>query len=355
MSEEPCPGDGGPRGDDPSVTRRALLSAAAGAGVASTAGCAGVTTPADVAGSGSFGNFGYATTARWLADHRDRYLPVDARDRATFRTERIYGARHLPGQPITARRETPDGLVPDADAIARAVADAGIGRDDDVVVYGSSVGSRVTRAVFALSYLGHEGDVRVLDGGYEAWNGRTGTGRARPRAATYDPEPATETVVTRSWIAARLGSFGAADGPALLDVRPPAAYLGTAGSDALDPANDRHGHIPGATNVHWLGNVAGRRLKPPGELAQLYFGAAGLSETDTVVVYGNGGVNPTHTVVVLRALGIEDVRLYDGGFAEWANVPESDRATYPVETKTRAVIETSGEIGGDDGGFSCTG
>lgn len=355
MSEEPTAGDGAARGDDPHVTRRALLTAAAGAGVAGTAGCAGVTTPADVAASGSFGNFGYAATARWVADNRERYLPVDARDRASFRTERIYGASHLPGEPITARRETRAGLVPDADAIARAVGDAGIRRDDDVVVYGSSVGSRVTRAVFALSYLGHGGDVRVLDGGYEAWNGRTGTGRARPPSANYEPEPASDAVVTRSWIAERLGTFGEADGPALLDVRPPEAYLAAAGSDALDPANDRHGHIPGATNVHWLGNVAGRRLKPPGELAQLYFGAAGLSETDTVVVYGNGNVNPTHTVVVLRALGIEDVRLYDGGFAEWANVTAGDRADFPVETKTRAVVETSGEIGGDDGGFSCTG
>ena len=45
---------------DSDVTRRSLLAAAAGAGVASTAGCAGVSTPADVASGASVrGNVAY--------------------------------------------------------------------------------------------------------------------------------------------------------------------------------------------------------------------------------------------------------------------------------------------------------
>lgn len=332
-------------------TRRALLRAAAGATLAGAAGCTGVTTPADIASSGSFGNFGYVITAVEFADRRGEYVPVDARNRAAFRSERIYGARHLPVEAISSRQGTPDGRFPDGAAIARALADAGIRPDDDVVVYGSSVGSRVTRVVFALEYAGHRGEIRVLNGGYESWYGRTGTGPARARPATYGADVHADVVVTRSWIRERLGVFNDG-GPGLVDVRPTDAYLGQAGSPGLD----RRGHIPGAMNIHWVGNVDGRRFKEPGELAELYFTSAGLPEDRAIVVYGDGNVNATHTYVTLRALGFEDVRMYAGGFTEWANVPAGDRGTYPVETKTQAVIETSGSVGGDSSGdFSCTG
>ena len=36
-----------------------------------------------------------------------------------------------------------------------------------------------------------------------------------------------------------------------------------------------------------------------------------------------------------------DVRLYDGGFEEWANVPVGLRGRCPVKTKTITVVETN--------------
>ncbi|WP_297888891.1 rhodanese-like domain-containing protein, partial [uncultured Halorubrum sp.] len=76
---------------------------------------------------------------------------------------------------------------------------------------------------------------------------------------------------------------------------------------------------------------------------------------ETVVVYGDDNVDPTSTWLTLRAIGFEDVRVYDGGFGEWANA--DDRGRHPVETATNVVVETEGSVGGDDssGDFSCTG
>lgn len=342
--------------DDSSVTRRALLTAAATATVGSTAGCAEVSTPADVA-RGDLDSLALdrLVDAAWLADNRGDVVVLDARPRSAYRTERVYGARRVSRETVTARREADTGRVPDAEAIAAAFADAGVAPDDDVVIYGSSVGSRVTRLAFALDYLGHEGDVAVLDGGYETWNGRVGTGSAPDRRAAYEPDPRGNRIATRGWLADRLEALGSEGGPALVDVRPPEAYLGATGAEALVAANDRHGHLPGAVNVAWTGNVDGSRLEDSAALADLYLDAADLAQDRTVVVYGQGNVNPTNTYFVLRALGFSDVRLYDGGFREWANVPDGERDAHPVETKTTAVIETDGSVGGDDdgGGFSC--
>ncbi|QLG63692.1 sulfurtransferase [Halorarum salinum] len=342
-------------GSDPgTVTRRSVLAATAGAGLASTAGCAGVTTPADVSNAASIaGNVGYFVGPQEVADTDGVFL--DARSRQQYRNEHVYGARLAPVEALTARRETDAGFVPDPDSLAAALGETGVAPTDDVVVYGSSVGSRVTRVVFALEYLGHRGDVFVLNGGYDSWNGRVGSGIREPRTRSYEPDPRSDLVATRDWLADRVGSFNA-DGPGLVDVRPPEAYLAARGSDVLVRSNERQGHLPGAIDVHWTGNVDGSRLADPGTLAGLYFNSAELDTGGPIVVYGQGNVDPTNTWVTLRALGAEGVRLYDGGFAEWANVPAELRGRCPVETKTTAVVETSGGLGGnDDGGFSCTG
>lgn len=348
--------DGASGTDGSSVTRRALL-AATSATAASSAGCAVITTPEDLASGTSIrGNVGYFAGVDWLLDNREGVVLLDARSGEKYRTERIYGARPAPFEELTARKTTERGAVPDVETLAEALGSVGVQSGDDVVVYGSSVGSRVTRVVFALEHLGHEGDVRILNGGYPAWTGRVGTGRRTVESASYDPGRRDGTVVTQDWLSERLGSFNTGSGPHLVDVRPPEAYLAARGADALVESNARHGHLPGAVEVDWVGNVAGRTLADPGDLFDLYGNRAGLSEDRPVVVYGQENVDPTNTWAVLRALGFTDVRLYDGGFAEWANVAESRRGDYPVETKTHAVVETDGEVGGGDGGgFSCTG
>ncbi|MFB6280504.1 MAG: sulfurtransferase [Haloferacaceae archaeon] len=355
------PEDGGEGRDAAGpTTRRALLRAAAGAGVASTAGCAAVTTPVDVAESGSIpGSVDYFEDAAWLAEHRDGTVVLDARSRDRFREERIYGARRVPLDAVTATRRTDRGVVPDADALASAFAAAGVTPEDDVAVYGASVGSRVSRLVFALAYLGHRGGIAVLNGGFEAWPGRVGVGDRRVAPARYDPDPDPGLVVTRGWLADRVGSFNGG-GPGLLDTRPPEAYLGAPGADELVASNDRHGHLPGAVDVHWTANVSGRVLADPARLSRLYGSEAGLPRSGPTAVYGQAAVDPTNTWLVLRALGFEDVRLYEGGFREWANAAPAARGRYPVETKTRVVVETErGGVGGGPaggaGGFSCTG
>ncbi|MFB6296796.1 MAG: sulfurtransferase [Halobacteriales archaeon] len=341
---------------DALTTRRALLSAAAGAGVAASAGCATITTPVDVAEKGEVsGNVGYFESAAWLAEHRADVTVLDARSRELFREERVYGARRVPIDAVTATRETEAGILPDAGALAEAFGAAGVTPGDDVVVYGGSVGSRVSRLVFALAYLGHRGDISVLNGGFESWGGRVGVGDRGVDSASYDPDPREDLVVTRDWITERVGSFNDG-GPGLVDTRVPEAYLGAAGADELVAENDRHGHLPGAVDVHWVGNVSGRYLADPARLSRLYGSEAGLDRGGPTVVYGQAAINPTNTWLVLRALGFEDVRLYEGGFREWANVAAGQRGRYPVETKTSVVVETEGDLGGGGGGsFSCTG
>lgn len=341
--------------DNSRQTRRSLLAAASTTAVG-LAGCAQITTPADLALRTDPGHHvEYFVGVDWARERRGDLVVLDARQERLFREARIYGARRVPFEGITARRETDEGIEPDTDTIAETVGELGLDEESDVLVYGDSVGARVTRTVFALHAIGHEGEVHILNGGFDAWTGRVGTGTApSPTAITYDATPDSSRWVTREWVADHLEQSSDAPEIGIVDVRVPEAYIAATGSPDLDPDHERPGHIPGAVNVHWWGNIDRGSLNDPGELYQLYSRQAELSEDHSIVVYGDDNVEPTQTWATLRAIGFSDVRIYEGGYGDWSNV-DGDRGRYPVETGTQAVIDTDGQVGtGDGGDFTCS-
>ncbi len=335
-----------------SISRRALLKAASTSSALGFAGCINqIRTPADVADTGVMAqNIGYFVDPSWALERFGELEFIDARRRSDFRAERIYGAVRPDFDKLTAKKEINSGVLPDSDKISGGFSDVLLDSGDDVVVYGSSVGSRVTRVVFALEYLGHSGEIYVLNGGFDAWNGRIGTGiKMSGEQSSYHPSINNDLVATREWISENaLGN----DSVSIIDARSERAYLGN--SDSGD-VYDRPGHIPGAMNIFWHGNIKGRLLQDASHLGGIYIGSAGLSQDGKVVVYCREGVNSTNTYVVLKALGFEDVMLYEGGFIDWSNVDEGERDIYPVETKSNAIIEVEGEVGGGGGTFTCSG
>ena len=101
---------------------------------------------------------------------------------------------------------------------------------------------------------------------------------------------------------------------AILDVRTPPEYDGTAGS-ACDP---RQGHIPGARNV----DVYRLMEMSPDEVR----GEIALEEGAEVVTYCHSGQRSAMAAQILRALGY-DARNYVGAWHEW-----SRHEDLPVET-----------------------
>ncbi len=101
----------------------------------------------------------------------------------------------------------------------------------------------------------------------------------------------------------------------------------------------RSGHIPGAVNVPYLANIdpalatataaereqllaSGRSFKfsSPQVLATLYR-TAGVTPDRAVITYCGRAYAGACGLLALRALGYENVRLYDGSWAEWSADP----------------------------------
>ncbi len=187
----------------------------------------------------------------------------------------------------------------------------GLGAGDEAVVYDDTAGTVAARMWWMLRSIGHH-RARVLDGGLQAWVDAgypLEIGRVTPTATVYPAVAGYTGVVRHDELAGRL----------VADVRAPERYRGE-----LEPVDPKAGHIPGAVNFPLAGNLAGGRLRSPGELADVY-----LDFPDDGVVSCGSGVNACHTALALVVAGRPMPDVYVGSFSDWS------RRDLPINTGPR--------------------
>jgi thiosulfate/3-mercaptopyruvate sulfurtransferase len=177
-----------------------------------------------------------------------------------------------------------------------------------VVVYDATGGAAAARAWWLLRHHGHP-EVRVLDGGWQAWLAQGGEGEtadARPAPGDFVARPGAMPVLDAEG-AARVAHEGL-----LVDARAGERFRGE-----IEPVDPVAGHIPGAVNVPFQQHLAGPTgpFKEAGALTALY-AQAGVAAGRTVGVYCGSGVTAAHGVLALEVIGVE-AALYPGSWSEW--------------------------------------
>jgi thiosulfate/3-mercaptopyruvate sulfurtransferase len=182
-------------------------------------------------------------------------------------------------------------------------------------------GLRAARAFWFLEYFGHQ-NVRVLDGGVDAWH-RAGlplsTNPEPPVGVEWQESPRRELLATWRDVVDRLGNPNVL----LLDTRTKDEYTGR-----LVRAR-RGGAMPDAVHIEWTRNLDDHgAFRPASELRALYE-AAGVTPDREVVTYCQGAYRAAHSYLALRLLGYPRVRVYLGSWKEWG-----DRDQTPVVIPT---------------------
>ncbi|EMA65071.1 sulfurtransferase [Halorubrum kocurii] len=330
--------------DSSTLTSRRSVLASAGAALAATAGCLGSSDGGDepaAYATPAAAEFDGVVDGQWLESNLDDAHLLDVRDEAAFGESRIPGAYHFPNAEMldSYAEETPDGFEASPEAIAWTLSEAGIEPDDDVVVYGAESNLWETYAIYTLNALGHEGRVSLLDGGFSVWDaagGETVSEAPEAQAATYEAELDTGVVATREFVADNVDEDGAA--VPILDMRSPAEYWGVDERGDLD----RFGHVTGATNLNFVQSIddeAGR-LRTPEELETLWIDDADLSPDEPAVAYCQTAIRASVGWFVLNQLGFEDVRNYEGSWADWGTLSEDDGYYYTTGEDTGTVVDT---------------
>ena len=239
--------------------------------------------------------------------------------------ERAYCEAHVPGAHYLhldrdlASPVTPSSgrhPLPEPALLAAKLAAAGVGADTQVVAYDDAAGVIAARLWWLLRWLGHT-RVAVLDGGWKLWlkEGRALT-RARPAVVArgnFQAKPNDSLWLSSAAMLERLRSGKGR----LLDARAPERFRGE--QEPIDPVA---GHVPGAVNLPFAGNVSENGRFKSGEELWVRFEAAlqGVPPADTACMCGSG-VTACHNLLAMEVAGLKDPKLYAGSWSEWIRDP----------------------------------
>jgi thiosulfate/3-mercaptopyruvate sulfurtransferase len=228
---------------------------------------------------------------------------LDARSASDFRSDHIVGAVHLPPRRLDRDEGDYDFQVRSAEEMAPLLQEAGINHSSQIVIYDSGGTYNAARVWWILDYYGHPNKA-VLDGGYVAWQAVSDEATAFDigAAATGDFVPVAdpEKIADYQYVLDHLGS----DATSVCDARRAGDYA--------------EGAVPGAVSLPYSETFADRSVmtKDAAQLQDMFL-AVGLEPEEEIIFYCIGGYLSSQDYLLARALGYENVRLYDGSILEW--------------------------------------
>lgn len=268
----------------------------------------------------------YRVTTAWVDRHRQEKHVVIIDTRYDLLDKEAggiaYAASHLPGAYYLSLSDDlsgplqPDGAggrhpLPAPEKLARILSRMGVTPDTTVIAYDDQGGSSASRLRWLLQWIGHRGEVVVLDGGYTAWvDAGLPVSTEVPANVEDMPYPVLihdELWVNQAYVKSKIG----VEGTVIIDSRDGTRYRGE-----QEPLDRVAGHIPGAINRFWTeGKHADGSWKSPEEQAERF---AGLSKDDEIIVYCGSGVTATPNFFALQEAGFTNVKLYAGSWSDWS-------------------------------------
>lgn len=256
--------------------------------------------------------------SEWLLSQRPRVTVCDVRWYLGGRSGRTaYDRGHLPGAVfvdldrwLAAPPSRDDGRhpLPDPDVFAAGMRAVGISDTTTVVAYDDAGGASAARLVWLLRACGRS--AALLDGGIDA---------SPSPLSTVDPVITPGRFSLAAWPAERLVDAdqvaAAIDrGGVVIDARASARYAGT-----TEPIDARPGHIPGAVNLPFAGNLdAGTGRFLDRERLAARYREAGAGVDDPPIVYCGSGVTACHDLLAIEHAGLGEGRLYPGSWSQWS-------------------------------------
>lgn len=235
---------------------------------------------------------------------------------------RYFTVGHIPGaQQVQRFRDLGDNehpvlmRLPSRSAFQATLRRLGVNDDSQIVIYDDSRSVLASRLYFLLAYYGYDMKrVKILDGGTVEWSAFNELSKdapppRQPGKVTLkegDKRLSVEWSEVYDRVVARRDPK-----VVLLDNRPKDMYVGKVIRHSVQA-----GHIPGAINAVSLEATDAQSQKwlPLDQVAALY---KDVPKDATVITYCHDGFRSTLAWLQLKALGYQDVRFFNGGWAQW--------------------------------------
>lgn len=277
-----------------------------------------------------YANSHFLVESSWLLEHSNDpgVRILDVRKITDYKKGHIPNAIHLDRAEISAVVKGVRGMLAPIEVVEGVLGKKGINNQSKVIIYDYSTGPGAARVFWMLDYIGHK-NMALLNGGWTKWvrDGREVTQKIpEPMTGLYKASPEAQKLATGSWILENLKNHKIA----ILDVRSHDEFTGK------EARSSRGGHIPGAIHLEWKKNLTEQgTIKRAIDLRNMFYKAQ-IKKGKEIVVQCQTGVRAAQSYFVLRLLGYDQVRLYDGSWEEWSN-----NKRYPVEIGIGKAIHKS--------------
>ena len=237
-------------------------------------------------------------------------------------THARYLNKHIPGAIFFDIEELSDHstplphMLPTPEDFSRSMSALGVGDNTTIVVYEQESVFSAPRAWWTLRTFGAR-HVHILDGGLRTWidaNLQAESGPVHRAPSIFHATRNPQAVKTLAQLKEEL-----ANRQQILDARSAARFNGTAPEPRPGLSS---GHMPGATSLPFTELVEDGRLKPEEKLRQLFL-AKQIDLQQPITTTCGSGVTAAVLALGLEIAGAEDVSLYDGSWAEYAQQPDS--------------------------------
>lgn len=241
-----------------------------------------------------------------------------------LRSPEAYALSHIPGSvagtaALLNRAEPPTGgLMPHPEAVNALCQQIGANPSDHIIVYDNGKETAAARFIWVLQAYGYKA-VSWLSGGFGNWLAQelpVTSEHLTPPPGKLNLSFVGNNVISAEQLIENLHS----NSQKILDVRSANEFAGK------DIRSARGGHVPGAIHLEWTTQLDENGNLLNDEVLQDQLEAAGVSASDTVIVYCQTHQRSAVTYVALKHLGYTDVKALDGAWSNWGN-----RTDTPVE------------------------
>lgn len=246
---------------------------------------------------------------------------------------RVYAAGHIPHALYAHLDRDLAGAVragsgrhplPSLAAWADTLSRWGIDEGVQVVAYDQGSGAYAARLWWLMRWAGHA-QTAVLNGGYAAWvaAGLPTSIAVEARApADFLPRASAFGTLTSDEVERALRDRQIL----LVDARAADRFAGE--NEKIDPVA---GHIPGASNLPFAGNLDGEgRFLPAAALRRRWQALLGTRPASDLVAMCGSGVTACHHLLALEIADLPGAHLYAGSWSEWIRDPARPIARGPI-------------------------
>lgn len=250
------------------------------------------------------------------------FLPGSGRDaRLEYEAEHIPRAVFMDLDEIVDPANPAPHMLPSEAKFASRMQSLGLGDGNRFIIYDNSPLHSSARAWWMLKSFGAH-HVALLDGGLAKWKkeGRpleSGTPQVRHGHFTAFLDP--QAVATLEYV----GGIVHSNGHEIVDARPAGRFTG----DEPEPRRGvMPGHIPGSRSLPQSELFNADNEWKQGEALRAAFEQAGVDLAKPMITTCGSGVTAAVLLFGAHLLGKEDVKLYDGSWAEWGSDPSTPKA-----------------------------